>query len=137
MKILSLSILSFVSVAFADNSEVISHGAEVDITKHLAPGKVTIVDFYAAWCGPCKLVSPAIQELAQTDSEIVVRKIDIVNWESAVARQYNVTALPRIEIYGRKAQLVATVRGADPDQVRQYVAQAKAGEYANALFWRK
>jgi hypothetical protein len=43
-----------------------------------------------------------------------------------VAKQYNVHTLPRVEVYGRKGQLVGTVRGADPDQVRQYVAQAKS-----------
>jgi thiol-disulfide isomerase/thioredoxin len=107
--------------------EVISHGQQIDISKHLALGNVTIVDFYADWCGPCKVVEPTIKQLAQSDSEIAVRKIDIVDWSSAVAKQYNVHTLPRVEIYGRKGQLVGTVRGADPDQVRQYVAQAKGG----------
>ena len=107
--------------------EVISHGQQIDISKHLVLGNVTIVDFYADWCGPCKMVSPTIQQLAQSDSEIAVRKIDIVNWGSAVAKQYHVSTLPRVEVYGRKGQLVGTVNGADPDQVRQYVAQAKAG----------
>jgi thiol-disulfide isomerase/thioredoxin len=107
--------------------EVISHGQQIDISKHLALGNVTIVDFYADWCGPCKVVDPTIKELAQSDPEIAVRKVDIVDWSSAVAKQYNVHTLPRVEVYGRKGQLVGTVRGADPDQVRQYVAQAKAG----------
>jgi thiol-disulfide isomerase/thioredoxin len=106
--------------------EVISHGQQIDVSKHLALGNVTIVEFYADWCGPCKMVDPTIKQLAQSDSEIAVRKIDIVNWSSAVARQYNVHTLPRVEVYGRKGQLIGTVRGADPDQVRQYVAQAKS-----------
>jgi thiol-disulfide isomerase/thioredoxin len=107
--------------------QVISHGQQTDISKHLALGNVTIVDFYADWCGPCRVVEPTIKQLAQSDSDIAVRKIDIVDWGSAVAKQYNVHTLPRVEVYGRKGQLVGTVSGADPDQVRQYVAQAKGG----------
>jgi thioredoxin 1 len=106
--------------------EVISHGQQIDISKHLALGNVTIVDFYADWCGPCKMVEPAIKQLAQSDSEIAVRKIDIVNWGSAVATQYHVSTLPRVEVYGRKGQLVGTVNSADPDQLRQYVEKAKS-----------
>jgi thioredoxin 1 len=106
--------------------EVISHGQQIDISKHLALGNVTIVDFYADWCGPCKAVEPTIQQLAQSDPEIAVRKIDIVSWASPVATQYHVSTIPRVEIYGRKGELVGTVKGADPAQVRQYAAQAKS-----------
>src|SRR6184192_935316 len=53
--------------------EVISHGQQIDISKHLALGNVTIVDFYADWCGPCKAVERTIQQLAQSDPEIAVR----------------------------------------------------------------
>lgn len=107
--------------------EVITHGQQVDISKHLALGNVTIVDFYADWCGPCKQVSPALEKLAQSDSEIALRKVDIINWGSAVAKQYKINSIPRVEIYGRKGQLVGTVKGANPDEVRQYVALAKSG----------
>jgi len=62
----------------------------------------------------------------KSDPEIAVRKIDIVNWASPVATQYRVSTIPRVEIYGRKGELVGTVKGADPAQVRQYVAQAKS-----------
>jgi thioredoxin 1 len=63
---------------------------------NIALGNVTIVDFYADWCGPCKAVDPMIKQLVQSDPEIAVRKIDIVEWGSAVAKQYHVSILPRV-----------------------------------------
>ena len=107
--------------------EVISHGAQVDITRHLALGNVTIVDFYADWCGPCRMVSPTLEQMAQTDPEIALRKIDIVNWNTAVVRQYSIHSIPQVNVYNRGGQLVGTVVGADAEGVKRYVAQAKAG----------
>ena len=107
--------------------EVISHGAEVDIAKHLSAGNVTIIDFYADWCGPCRLITPVLEQMARTDPEIALRKIDIVNWTTPVAKQHSVQSIPRVSVYGRTGKLVGTVSGANAEQVRQYVAQAKAG----------
>jgi thioredoxin 1 len=107
--------------------EVISHGAEVDINKHLALGNVTVVDFYADWCGPCRQLAPSLEQLARSDPEIALRKIDIVNWKMAVARQYNVHSIPQVNVYNRAGSLVGTVNGADIDRIKSYVAQAKAG----------
>ena len=107
--------------------EVISHGAQVDISNHLALGNVTIVDFYADWCGPCRMVSPTLEQMAQTDPEIALRKIDIVDWKTAVVRQYNIHSIPQVNVYNRGGRLVGTVVGADVDKVRSYVAQAKTG----------
>jgi thioredoxin 1 len=107
--------------------EVISHGAAVDITRHLAQGRVTVVDFYADWCGPCRQLSPALEQMAKTDSEIALRKIDIVNWKTAVARQFNIHSIPQVNVYNRGGRLVGTVVGADFDTVKRYVAQAKTG----------
>ena len=105
--------------------EVISHGAPVDITKHLALGNVTVVDFYADWCGPCKQLSPSLEQMARTDPEIALRKIDIVNWNTAVAKQHNIHSIPQVNVYNRGGRLVGTVVGADVQEVKRYVAQAK------------
>jgi len=107
--------------------EVISHGAPVDISKHLALGNVTVVDFYADWCGPCKHISPSLEQMARTDPEIALRKIDIVNWKTAVVKQYNIRSIPQVNIYNRGGRLVGTVVGADIQEVKRYVAQAKTG----------
>jgi thioredoxin 1 len=100
-------------------------GTQVDINQHLALGKVTLVDFYADWCGPCKHLSPSLEQMARTDPEIALRKIDIVNWKTAVVRQYNIHSIPQVNVYNRSGRLVGTVVGANAQEVKRYVAQAK------------
>jgi thioredoxin 1 len=107
--------------------DVISHGAQVDINRHLALGKVTVVDFYADWCGPCRKLSPSLEQMARSDPEIALRKIDIVNWKTAVARQFNIHSIPQVNVYNRGGHLVGTVVGVDFDTIKRYVAQAKTG----------
>jgi len=107
--------------------EVISHGTEVDIAKHVALGNVTVVDFYADWCGPCKQLSPSLEQMARTDPEVALRKIDIVNWKTPVVRQFNIHSVPQVNVYNRGGRLVGTVVGADAAEVKRYVAQAKTG----------
>ena len=107
--------------------EVITHGAQVDIAKHLALGNVTVVDFYADWCGPCKQLSPSLEQMASADPDIALRKIDIVNWNTAVAKQFNIHSIPQVNVYNRGGLLVGTVVGVDAEEVKRYVAQAKTG----------
>ena len=106
--------------------EVISHGGQVDINQHLAFGNVTVVDFYADWCGPCRRLSPSLEQMASSDPEIALRKIDIVNWRTAVAQQFNIHSIPQVNVYDRSGRLVGTVMGADFEKVKNYVAQAKS-----------
>jgi len=65
--------------------------------------------------------------MARTDPEIALRKIDIVNWKTPVARQFNVNSIPQVNVYNRAGSLVGTVNGADIDRIKSYVAQAKTG----------
>ena len=105
---------------------VISHGAQVDINQHLALGNVTVLDFYADWCGPCRRLSPSLEKMARSDPEIALRKIDIVNWRTAVVQQFNIHSIPQVNVYDKGGRLVGTVLGVDFEKVKNYVAQAKA-----------
>ena len=109
----------------AQSIQVIAHGQQVDIKQHLVRGKITIIDFYANWCGPCRQITPLLEQLAKSDPGIVLRKIDIINWQSPVAKQFNLDAIPHVQIYNRKGKLVGAVTGVDPEQVQNYVARAK------------
>jgi thiol-disulfide isomerase/thioredoxin len=106
--------------------EVISHGAQVDINQHLALGNVTVIDFYADWCGPCRRLSPSLEQMARSDPEIALRKIDIVNWKTAVVQQFNIHSIPQVNVYDRSGRLVGAVLGVDFEKVKRYVAQAKS-----------
>lgn len=106
--------------------DVITHGDAVNIGRHVVPGKITIVDFYADWCGPCRQLAPFLEDKVRNDPDLVMRKIDIVNWDTAVAKQFGVQSIPRIQVYGRHGEMVG-VTSNNPDQINQLVAKAKSG----------
>lgn len=58
------------------------------------PGKI-FVDFYANWCGPCKMLAPSVEKLAEEHPEVKVVKID-VDQDQAVALAYQVQSIPTL-----------------------------------------
>lgn len=91
---------------------VIAHGEEVDLTAHLAAGKHTVFDFYAAWCPPCRKLSPALERLAARHPDrLAIRKVDIVDWTMPVAAQHGVVSLPYLMLYDDRG--VRTAAGDD------------------------
>ena len=60
-------------------------------------GKV-LVDFYATWCGPCKMLSPIIDEIAEEHTELKVGKVN-VDEEVALAMQFKVSAIPTVILF--------------------------------------
>jgi thiol-disulfide isomerase/thioredoxin len=88
--------------------QIITHGDKVDLAAHLAAGKYTVIDFYAAWCPPCRMLGPAIERLAAKENQrLAVRKVDVVDWTMPVVDQYAIEALPHLMLYGPDGQRVA------------------------------
>jgi thiol-disulfide isomerase/thioredoxin len=99
-------------------------GAPVHLADLLVPGKVTLVDFYADWCGPCRAISPRLEALANSDPDVYLRKVDIVNWRTEVARQYELRSIPSIRVYNRDGRPVGSPTHSF-DTVVSLVRQAK------------
>jgi thioredoxin len=86
-------------------------------------GKITIVDFYADWCGPCRKIGPVLEKIAQNNSDIVLQKIN-VDKHRDLMQEYNVTGIPHIIIYDKSADVVDTIIGCNELRVRKAIAAA-------------
>jgi len=64
----------------------------------LESNKTTIVDFYADWCGPCKMMSPVIDKIAEENDNIKVGKLNVDEAQD-IAVKYNVMSIPTIIIF--------------------------------------
>ena len=64
--------------------------------KAITSGGITMVDFWASWCGPCKMLSPVVEEIAQQfEGKALVGKVN-VDEEPDLARQFGVMSIPTV-----------------------------------------
>ena len=72
----------------------------------------TLVDFYADWCGPCRMVSPIVDEIAEERSDITVGKVNVDD-ENAHAMKYGVMSIPTLIVF-KDGQEKTRIVGARP-----------------------
>ena len=77
---------------------------------------LALVDFWAAWCGPCRMVAPIVEQLAdEYDGKLKVGKVD-VDLNQRVASKFNIRSIPSI-LFFKDGKLVDTIVGAVPKPV--------------------
>ena len=78
----------------------------------VSSGKPVLVDFYADWCGPCRMVSPLVDEIAKERQDIIVGKIN-VDEEEALAVEFGVYSIPTLVVM-KDGKVLEQSAGAKP-----------------------
>ena len=75
----------------------------------LKADKPVLVDFYADWCGPCRMVAPVMEEMANTFGEkVIIGKVD-VDANAAVAGKYGVMSIPTVILFNHGEEVARQV----------------------------
>lgn len=94
--------------------------AELTITKDnfqkevLESDKPVLVDFWASWCGPCRMLGPVVSEIAEENPEIKVGKVNVDD-QPDLATQFNVMSIPFIAVF-KDGKLYKSSVGVQPKE---------------------
>ncbi|MBQ7400022.1 MAG: thioredoxin [Clostridia bacterium] len=99
---------------------------EVKLTKENFENEVlnskgtVLVDFFATWCGPCKMLAPVLEEFAKEHEDIKVCKID-VDEETPIAIKYGVASIPTLILFKDGEMVKQTLGYQTKDQLENFV----------------
>lgn len=93
--------------------EVTSESFDKEVLKS---DKKVLVDFYATWCGPCRLLSPIIEEVSKERNDIEFVKIDVDEVED-IANEYGINAIPTLVVFENGEEINRNVGFIDKEEI--------------------
>lgn len=89
------------------------HGTEEKF-KDLIQDELVLVDFFATWCGPCKMLSPILEELSNERSDIKIIKMDVDSCPT-LSKEYGIMSVPTLMLF-KHGEIVSKEHGFMPKQ---------------------
>jgi copper chaperone CopZ len=110
--------------------QVVTHGKKIKLEDYLAKGKFTMFDFTAAWCKPCQILSPKLEQMVKDNDDIALRMVDIVDWKSDMAKyatkKYKLSGIPFVRVYGPDGKHLGDVTGLQPEKIAALIEEARS-----------
>jgi thiol-disulfide isomerase/thioredoxin len=106
--------------AGADMKVVAKGGEDVpDLAPHLAADKVTIVDFSADWCRPCRTLDAHVVEVLAKRKDVAYRKLDVGDWDTPLGKRWlvGVEKLPYVIVFDKRGRKVDAISGVDLERL--------------------
>ncbi|KAG8972180.1 Cytoplasmic thioredoxin isoenzyme 2 [Tulasnella sp. 427] len=99
-----------------------------DFRAKINSGKPVVIDFTAAWCGPCKMISPIFETLSQQPefAGLECYKVDVDEAEG-IAKECGITAMPTFKVF-KNGQPINEMRGANPPGLQNLLQSALTAE---------
>lgn len=82
--------------------------------------KRVLVDFNASWCGPCRMLKPIIEELAEENDEIKIVSINIDD-EEELAEQYSVLSIPCLVVFEKGKEIKRSIGFIPKDDIESFI----------------
>jgi len=99
----------------------VMHVHTVDELKTLVEqNNFVVVDFFATWCGPCKMLTPHFEQMATDRTDIVFVKVDVDD-APELAESHSISAMPTIMFYKNGSLLTEHVLGADIEKIKHNI----------------
>ena len=105
------------------NSDLIKHLTDNNFQKEIEAG-ITLVDFFATWCGPCRMLTPIMEDLAKHfEGKAFIAKVDIDS-EQKTAAKFQVTSVPTLILFKDGKEVNRLIGLRDMEAIKEFVSSA-------------